>query len=88
MISITILNAHKKKGHGGHFICLISKLQGHLAAILFVDDTDLHHVNLEQEESVFEANEAMQESILNWGQLLIASGGALKPIKCFYHLIF
>jgi hypothetical protein len=23
----------------------------------------------------------------NWGKLLLASGGALKPIKCFFHLI-
>ncbi len=29
----------------------------------------------------------MQEAITNWGKLLLASGGALKPIKCFYHLI-
>ena len=29
----------------------------------------------------------MQESIANWGELLMAAGGALKPIKCFYHLI-
>lgn len=30
---------------------------------------------------------AMQASVTNWGKLLIASGGALKPDKCFYHLI-
>ena len=24
VISITIINAHKRKGHGGHFICTIS----------------------------------------------------------------
>ena len=29
----------------------------------------------------------IQEAIINWGQLLLASGGALKPIKCFLHLI-
>ena len=87
VISITILNAHKWKGHGGHFVCPISAIRGHLAAILFVDDTDLLHVNLEHEESVFEAHTAMPKSILNWGQLLIASGGALKPIKCFYHML-
>ena len=29
----------------------------------------------------------MQESIVNWGRLLIATGGSLKPIKCFYHMI-
>jgi hypothetical protein len=29
----------------------------------------------------------MQESVLNWGRLLIASGGSYKPPKCFYHLL-
>jgi hypothetical protein len=29
----------------------------------------------------------LQDSIINWGQLLIATGGALKPAKCFYHII-
>ena len=24
---------------------------------------------------------------MNWGRLLIATGGSLKPIKCFYHMI-
>ena len=29
----------------------------------------------------------MQESIVNCGRLLIATGGSLKPIKRFYHMI-
>jgi hypothetical protein len=31
----------------------------------------------------------LQEAITNWGKLLLllATGGALKPIKCFFHLI-
>ena len=33
------------------------------------------------------AHQAIQDSISNWGQLLIASGGEFKPPKCFYHLI-
>ena len=46
VISITIINAHKRKGHGGHFICPISRREGNLADILFVDDTDLIHINM------------------------------------------
>ena len=87
VISITIINAHKRKGHGGHFLCPISRREGHLAAILFVDDTDLIHIDMEQDQSVYQAHAAMQESIENWGQLLIATGGSLKPSKCFYHMI-
>ena len=87
VISITIINVHKRKGHVGHFIFPISRREGHLDAILFVDDTDLIHIDMNQDQSVHEAHAAMQESILNWGKLLISTGGSLKPIKFFYHMI-
>ena len=87
VIIIKIINAHKRKGHGGHFICPISRREGHLAAILFVDDTDFIHIDMNQDQSVHEAHAAMQESIVNWGRLLIATRGPLKPIKSFYQII-
>ena len=59
----------------------ISRREGHLAAILFVDDTDLIHIDMNQDQSVQEAHAVTQESIGNWGRLLIAKGGSLKPIK-------
>ncbi len=39
VISICILRAHRKKGHGAKFLCPITKLQQHLSAILYVDNT-------------------------------------------------
>ena len=45
VITITIVNAHKRKGHGGHFIFPISRREGYLAAIISVDYTDLTHNN-------------------------------------------
>jgi hypothetical protein len=38
-------------------------------------------------ETAEEAHTKFQESIINWGWLLIATGGTLKPIKCFFQLI-
>ena len=87
VISITIINAHKRKGHEGHFICPISRREGYLAAILFVYDTDLIHIDMNQYQSVYKSNAAMQESIMNWVRLLIGTGVSLKPTKCFYHMI-
>ncbi len=81
VISIMILDVHKRKGHGGHFVCPISNLTVHLAAILFVDDTNILHVNLCGNKKVHEAHLALQQSIYNWGQLFIAMGGAFKPPK-------
>jgi len=58
-----------------------------LAAILFVDDTDILHVRMDENETVVEAHAALQASINSWGGLLLATGGAFKPPKCFYHLM-
>ena len=87
VISITILNAHKKKGHRGKFVCPISQRTGHLAAILFVDDNDLIHIDMDQDQTAAEAHEDLQAIVNSWGELLIASGGSLKPEKCFLYLI-
>jgi hypothetical protein len=38
-------------------------------------------------ESIQEVHIALQQAIENWGQLLIATGGSLKPEKCFFHLL-
>ena len=73
VISITILNAHKKKGHGGKIVCLISQRTGHLEAILFVDDNDLIRIDTDQDEKSVEANEDLQARVKSWGKLLIAS---------------
>ena len=87
VIAITCMKAHKKKGHGAHFVCPISNLQGHLAAIMFVDDTDIVHMDMREDQSVEEAHYSLHESIQNWGKLLMATGGAFKPPKCFYYMI-
>ena len=68
-------------------MCPIYDLTGHLAALLFVDYTNLIHINLKAEETVTVAHQSMQDSISNWGQILTVSGYAFKQPKCFYHLI-
>jgi hypothetical protein len=87
VISICILNAHGRKGHGAKFICPVTKLQKHLSAILYVDDTDIIHIDLTRNETVDEVHRYIQESVDSWGNLLIATGGALQPAKCFYSII-
>jgi hypothetical protein len=87
VISICILGAHGKKGHGTKFYCPISKLKQHLSAILYVDDTDILHINLTKDESVDEVHSAIQHSVNSWGNLLIATGRVLQPNKCLYSII-
>ena len=49
VIIITIICAHKRKGHVRHFLCPISNLDVHIASLFFVDDTDMIHINLKAE---------------------------------------
>jgi hypothetical protein len=42
---------------------------------------------MDVEELIDEVHTAIQSAIANWGKLLIATGGSLKPEKCFYHMI-
>jgi len=86
-ISIMILRAHGAKGHGAQFIASMFQVRWSLLAILYIDDTDLLHLNMEGDESVQEVHLALQQSIENWGKLLIATGSSLKPDKCFFHLL-
>jgi hypothetical protein len=85
--SITMIQAHKQKGHGVHLVCPITKTVLHLVGTFFVDDTDLEHLDMTKIKTVTEAHNALQRSIHNWGRIQIATEGALKPAKCFYHLI-
>jgi hypothetical protein len=87
VISICIISAHRKKGHGAKFHCPITCLHHHLSAILYVDDIDLLHINLSKNETVDEVHRALQDSMHSWENLLIATGGVLQPIKCFYSII-
>ena len=87
VISICIIGAHGKKGHGAKFICPITHLKQHLLAILYVDDTDLLHIDLSKNGTVDEVHNEIQASVKSWGNLLIATGGVLQPAKCFYSII-
>ncbi len=59
VISIVILRAHGAKGHGAHFIAPMSLVRRSLSAILYVDDTDLLHINMDAEESIVEVHAAI-----------------------------
>ncbi len=86
-MSICILGAYGKKGHRAKFYCPITNLQHHLSAILYVDDTNLLHINLTKDKTVDKVHAAIQDSVNSWGNLLIATGGVLQPSKCFYLII-
>ena len=65
----------------------MTKLEKHLSAILYVDNTDILHIDLTQNERVNEVHKRIQESVNSWGNFLIPTGGALQPAKFFYSII-
>ncbi len=77
VVSICIISTHKKKGHGAHFTCPITKLKSHIAGIIYEDNTDLVHFRMDKDQGKDESFYYLQEAITNWGELLLASGGAL-----------
>ncbi len=85
--SIPMITAHKRTEHGAHFIAKMSKISGHLVGGLYMDDTNLTHLDMRTVETTLEAHSNLQADVINWGRLLIATGGALKPAKCLYYLI-
>jgi hypothetical protein len=85
--SIPMIAIQQNKGHGAHFKTPFTNKEGQLIGGLFVDNTDLFHLDMQVVECIQEAHANLQEGIINWGKLLIATGGALKPIKCSYYLI-
>jgi len=87
VVSITILKAHNRRHSGASFLCPISATRKNVAGILFVDDTDLMHIDMTKPTLDTDIHYKMEASIHNWGRLLLATGGALKREKCSYTLI-
>jgi hypothetical protein len=54
---------------------------------MYVNDLDVLHLNMHEEEMVEEVHGWLQDSVWNWGQLLQATRVALKGSKCIFHLL-
>ena len=87
VVSTLLLMAYINMGHGVKINSAISGILFTLAAIIYVDDTDLLHWAPRPDMTDEEFFDHVQEAALAWGNLAIASGGALKPEKCFWYLI-
>lgn len=62
VVSISIIHAHKKEGHGATFLCPITELKHIVAGILYVDDTDIIHLNFNKKETVTDSLDSWSHS--------------------------
>jgi hypothetical protein len=80
-------NAYKRLGHGINMESSISAPIFLLAAIIYVDDTDLLHWAKFYGISDKKFVQCIQTATTDWGMLVQATGGALKPSKSFWYLL-
>ena len=85
-VSTLIVNAYRRSNFGVTMRGAWSDTSLQLAAILYVDDTDLLHLSSNPYHTLEQFVIEVQNATWFWGLLLQATGGSLKPSKCFWYL--
>lgn len=81
-LSHLIVNAYKRMGHGAKLTSSYTARLFLLAAVMYVDDTDILHWAESQTTTDDELVAQVQQAQNDWGLLSQATGGILKPEKC------
>jgi hypothetical protein len=86
-LSSLIVNAYCQMGHGSKILSSYTRRLFHLAAVMYVDDTDLLHwpesAHIDPEDLVAH----VQEATMDYGLLAQALGGILKENKCSVYFL-
>jgi hypothetical protein len=86
-VSTLLILAYVSMGHGVQVESAISGVLFTIAAILYVDDTDLLLWAKTSRMSDAQFLQQVQAAVTDWGMLALASGGSLRPEKCFWYFI-
>ena len=86
-LSALMSNTYRRLGHGSAFVGSWSGVMFFLAAIIFVDDTDLLHIAKRRGMSDIDFSHQVQQATFDWGFIVQATGGYLKPAKCFWYML-
>ena len=73
--------------HGAHLTSAYLARLFLLAAVCYVDDTDLLHLAPSVNTTDRELFVQVQAATTDWGHIAQASGGALKPEKCYVYFL-
>ena len=85
-LSSVLIVAYKSLGYGSKVMSPITKTWLNIMGVIYVDDTDLYIMD-ECVKSSIDIWDDSQGALTAWGKLLIATGGMLKPEKCFYYFV-
>ncbi len=81
-----MINVYRRLGHGTEFVGAWSRDAFMLAAVLYIDDSDLLHM-VKGYPTNAEFLALVQSATDDWAGLVHASGGSLKPQKCFWYML-
>jgi hypothetical protein len=85
-VSTLIINIYCQLGHGTEFVGAWLRDVFMLAAVLYLDDSDLLHVakGLSTDDELLAS---VQSATNAWAGLVHVTGGSLKPQKCFWYMM-
>ena len=86
--SVLMINSHKRVGHGTQYLSCLSGVLFFLAAIVYVDDTDLLLRIRRFSDTEKDFARQIQQALWDWGMIVMATGGYLKQKKCYVSLSF
>ena len=81
-----MINGYKSLGHGVDLHGAWTGLLFTLESVIFVDDTDLLHMDsgpMSDEQILSKVQLATDD----WAEIVNATGGSLKPPKCFWYML-
>jgi hypothetical protein len=81
-----MINVYRNLGHGVTFIGAWAQDAFTLSAVFYIDDSDLFHMAIGT-PSDEEFLQLVQSATNNWAGLVCATGGLLKPQKCFLYML-
>ena len=82
-VSALMIETYKRLGHASAFSGAWSGILFVLAAIIYVDNTDLLLVGKTCDIHLDDFFQKAQSAVMDWGFIVQATGGYLKAAKCF-----
>lgn len=86
-VSTLMIETYKRLGHASEFCGAWSGIMFLLAAIIYVDDTDLLLVARSRDMHLNDFFQQTQSAVMDWGFIVQATGGYLKSAKCFWYMM-
>ncbi len=86
-MSSLIVNAYLRDGFGAQIYSSYYKCLLHLAAVMYINNTNLIHCYCVPSCTPAELIAATQTATYAWGGLAIATGAAMKPDKCYAYFL-